>query len=217
MSDYKLILGNKNYSSWSMRPWVAMRAAGIDFEDEVIPLDHDDTKQRILSYSAAGRVPILQHGNITVWESLAICEYVAERHPQAALWPSDPVTRAAARSVSHEMHAGFQALRKEMPMNCRRKPSAIEYSQDARTDIDRIQDIWRGCRKAFGASGPFLFGSFSIADAMYAPVVSRLDVYDVAVDGDSRAYMDAVIESPAFQDWLEDALRERWVNNRLEL
>jgi glutathione S-transferase len=215
MPEFELVIGNKNYSSWSLRPWLAMRVADLKFAEIIIPLDHDDTKSRILSHSAAGRVPVLHHGAITVWESLAICEYIAEQAP--AMWPSDAAARAKARAVSSEMHAGFPALRKAMPMNCRRIPAKIPTSTDIEADISRVFDIWRDCRGQFGSGGEFLFGAFSIADAMFAPVVSRLHVYDIDMDPVCDAYRNAVLNHPAMREWLSAALSEEWVIGRLEL
>ena len=215
MSEYELVIGNKNYSSWSLRPWFAMRAVGLKFTETVIPLDHDDTKSRILAHSPAGRVPVLRHGSVTVWESLAICEYLAEQ--VSSLWPSDAATRAHARAVSSEMHAGFQNLRKTMPMNCHRTPAKITVSSDVDADIARVFEIWRDCRDRFGAGGDFLFGDFSIADAMFAPVVSRLHVYDIDMDPVCGAYRDAVLDHPAMREWSVAATAEEWVMGRLEL
>ncbi|MBT5810332.1 MAG: glutathione S-transferase family protein [Rhodospirillaceae bacterium] len=218
----ELVIGNKNYSSWSLRPWLAMRAAGLDFTETVIPLDHDDTRSRILAHSPAGRVPVLHDGDVVVWESLAICEYIAEQYP--TLWPSEAKARAAARAVSAEMHAGFMEVRKAMPMNCRRAPAKIFTTPEIDADIARIFDIWRDCRSRYdaadgadGADGAFLFGNFSIADAMFAPVVSRLAVYDVDMDTECAAYRDAVLTHPAMKEWLDGAAAEDWVIGRLEL
>lgn len=219
MDNLELIIGNKNYSSWSLRPWLAMRAAGLNFAETVIPLDHDDTRSRILAHSPAGRVPVLHNGDLVVWESLAICEYIAEQNP--ALWPIEAKARAAARAVSAEMHAGFMALRKAMPMNCRRGPAKIPTTPEIDADIARIFDIWRDCRSRYGAAdgadGAFLFGNFSIADAMFAPVVSRLHVYDVDMDHECAAYRDAVLTHPAMKEWLDGAAAEDWVIERLEV
>lgn len=215
MDNCELVIGNKNYSSWSLRPWLAMRAAGVAFAETVIPLDHDDTKSRILARSPAGRVPILQQGDVMVWESLAICEYIAESNP--SLWPDDAKARAAARAVSAEMHAGFMELRKAMPMNCRRVPAKIATTPEIDADIARMYEIWRNCRSRYGAGGDFLFGNFSIADAMIAPVVSRLYVYDVDMDDVCAAYRDAVLTHPGMKEWLDGAAAETWVIGRLEM
>ena len=193
-NDLELIIGNKNYSSWSLRPWLAMRVIGLNFAESVIPLDHDDTKSRILARSPAGRGPVLRDGDVVVWESLAICEYIAEANP--VLWPEDATARASARAVAAEMHAGFMELRKAMPMNCRRTPAKISTTPEIDADINRVFDIWRDSRARFGDGGDFLFGAFSIADAMFAPIVSRLHVYDVDMDAVCDVYRDAVLRHP---------------------
>lgn len=210
MSDLHLIIGNKNYSSWSMRPWLAMTACGLSFRETLILLDEPDFAPRVLEHSPAGKVPILRHGNITVWESLAIIEYLAETFPHAGIWPSSKEARAVARAVSSEIHSGFSALRRTCPMNLRRPRKAVPMGDDALADVKAIQALWRRCRNEFGSDGPFLFGKFSGADAMYAPVVTRFDTYDIAVDDDSRAYMRAVRELPAFQAWEKAGIEEPW-------
>jgi glutathione S-transferase len=206
-----LIIGNKNYSSWSFRPWLAMRVSGIDFTEEVVPLSTPDTKTRISEHSRAGRVPILKDNGIVVWESLAIIEYLAERFPDARLWPADMQARALARSISNEMHAGFQALRSSCPMNMRRPRRRLDISADAAANVRRIDEMWQDCRETYGAAGPFLFGAFSAADAMYAPVVNRFDVYDLPVSRPAKAYMEAVKALPAYREWEEGGRREDWV------
>src|SRR6202047_4376621 len=198
----KLVIGNKNYSSWSMRPWLALHANNIPFEEVVIPLYTGAAdKQRILDVSRAGKVPILVDGDVTVWDSLAIIEYLAERFPEKRLWPETSAQRAHARSVSAEMHSGFAALRNECGMNLHRPVRAIELSEDARANIARIEDIWADCRKRYGRSGPFLFGSFGAADAMFAPVVHRFRTYAVAVSEETQRYMDAMMALPALAEW----------------
>jgi glutathione S-transferase len=215
MPQPHLVIGNKNYSSWSLRPWIAMTVAGIAFTEEVILLDQPHTKTHITAHSRAGRVPVLHHGAVTVWESLAILEYLAEAYPEARLWPSAMAHRAMARAVASEMHAGFQGLRAHCPMNMRRAKSGIELPEDVAADVaadvGRIEEIWRSCREADGAAGPFLFGRFTAADAMFAPVVSRFEVYDIAVASDSREYMAAVMALPAWQSWKSAADAEPWV------
>ncbi|CCD93885.1 putative glutathione S-transferase (GST) [Bradyrhizobium sp. ORS 375] len=214
----KLVIGNKNYSSWSMRPWLALRGCDIAFEEIVIPLYTDDPadKARILAHSPAGKVPVLIDGDVTVWDSLAIIEYVAERFPGAGLWPTDVAARAQARSISAEMHSGFQALRNECPMNLHRPVRPVELSADARANIARIEDIWRDCRARYGAGGPFLFGRFSGADAMFAPVVTRFQSFAVPVAADTRAYMETMMAMPAFAAWVQDGLAETWIIDRVE-
>src|ERR1700712_3522341 len=175
-----LVIGNKNYSSWSMRPWLAVRASNIPFDEVFIPLYSGDAdKQRILSFTRSGKVPALVDGDITVWDSLAIIEYLAERFPDARLWPEHPGRRAHARSISAEMHSGFAALRNECGMNLHRPVRAIALSSEARADIARVQQIWSECRERYGKLGPYLFGALSVADAMYAPVVHRFRTYAI--------------------------------------
>jgi glutathione S-transferase len=218
MAALKLAIGNKNYSSWSMRPWLALRVNQIPFEETVIPLytDNPADKQRILDYSRAGKVPVLVDGDVTVWDSLAIIEYIAERHPEAKLWPDDVAARAHARSVCAEMHSGFMALRNECGMNLHRPVRAVTLSADAKANIARIQDIWRECRTRHGAKGPFLFGSFGAADAMYAPVVHRFRTYAIDVTPEARAYMETMMALPAFQEWTRDGLAETLLIERFE-
>jgi glutathione S-transferase len=212
-----LVIGNKNYSSWSMRPWIALKAAGIAFEEMMIPLDLPDTKPRIHKISGAGKVPILIDGEMTIWESLAILEYLAERFPQAHLWPADPAARAHARSAATEMHGGFGALREHCPMNLWRPVEKLALTPEVERDVARITALWRETRKAYGQSGPFLYGGFTAADAMFAPVATRLHTYDIACDEVSRAYIDAVHASPAFKAWRDGALAEEQVIQASEL
>ncbi len=209
MTKRVLVIGNKNYSSWSLRPWLAMSVLGIPFEEVLIPLDEPDTKEKILGYSPAGRVPVLIEGDLTVWESLAILERLFESEPEAGIWPADPVARAEARMVSAEMHAGFGALRDYYPMNTRRRVADRVPTPAVAADIARITEIWRTSLEAYG--GPFLFGAFSAADAMYAPVVSRLETYQVEVDADCRSYMDDMLTLPAFEAWYRAGEAEPWV------
>ncbi|MBV8839107.1 MAG: glutathione S-transferase family protein [Alphaproteobacteria bacterium] len=212
----KLIIGNKNYSSWSLRPWIGLRAAGIAFDEEVIPLYDAGSREQILARSPAGKVPILYDGDVRVWESFAILEYAAEKFPAAQLWPADAAARAHARAISTEMHAGFVPLRSECGMNMWRPVAKKELSADARANIARIQAMWTDARDRFGAGGPFLFGRFSAADAMFAPVVSRFETYAIDVAAPVRAYMQAMIALPAWQEWRRAALSETWVIPRFE-
>ncbi|MCK6441461.1 glutathione S-transferase family protein [Elstera cyanobacteriorum] len=205
-----LFIGNKNYSSWSLRPWLALKLARLPFEEVLIPLYQTTSKQDILRHSPTGKVPALKLDDGTViFESLAICEWVAEQAPD--LWPTDPTARAVARAVSCEMHAGFVGLRSALPMNIRRAAPPRNLTPAAQEDINRVTALWRDCRKRFGAGGPFLFGAPSIADAMFAPVVTRFASYLVDVDEDSRAYMAAVFALPAMQEWVEAGKREPWI------
>lgn len=214
---YSLLVGNLNYSSWSVRPWLAMKAAGIPFEEKVIALYEPGSKDEILTHSPAGKVPILVDGAVTVWDSLAIVEYLAEREPRAGLWPAEPARRAHARVISAEMHSGFLPLRREMPMNLRRAPKAIALSEETQADIARIETIWAGCREKADGGGPFLFGEFCAADAMFAPVVGRLQTYDVPVSKASRAYMDAVMDHAAWRELMARARNETWNIERFEI
>jgi glutathione S-transferase len=214
----KLVIGNKNYSSWSMRPWLALRVSNIPFEEIFIPLYTDNAadKDRILSFSRAGKVPALIDGDITIWDSLAIIEYLAERFPEARLWPEDRARRAHARSISAEMHSGFMALRNECGMNLHRPVGAVELSADARANVARIQEIWSECHERYGAGGPFLFGAFGAADAMFAPVVHRFRTYAIPAAPQAAAYMKTVMALPAFAEWTRDGLAETIVIERFE-
>jgi len=213
----KLAIGNKNYSTWSMRPWLALRANNIPFEEIFIPLYTGQAdKDRILSVSRAGKVPALVDGDLTVWDSLAIIEYLAEKFPQARLWPEDRAARAHARSISAEMHSGFPALRNECPMNLHRPIRSVALSDDARSDAARVQDIWAECYQRYGKAGPFLFGTFGGADAMFAPVVHRFRTYAIPVEGDARHYIDAMMSLPAFAEWTRDGLAETLLIERVE-
>jgi glutathione S-transferase len=206
-----LVIGNKNYSSWSLRPWIAMKVASIAFEEVVISLDARDFKARVSQISGTGKVPALVDGSIHVWESLAILEYLAERFPTAKLWPSDPAARAHARAVASEMHAGFAALRRVCPMNVRRPVRRRDLNDEVLANVRRIEVLWTDCRTRFGAGGPFLFGTFGAADAMYAPVVSRFHTYAVEVGIPARDYINAVMALPAWAEWQAAASKEPWV------
>src|SRR3954452_12208166 len=212
----KLIVGNKNYSSWSFRPWIGLKTAGIAFDEEVISLYVEGGREEILKHSPAGKVPILIDGEVRVWESLAILEYAAEKFRDAHLWPSESKARAHARAISTEMHAGFVALRTECGMNMWRPSARKELSQDARANVARIQTIWTETRAKYGAGGPFLFGKFTAADAMYAPVVSRFETYAIDVTAPVADYMQAMLALPAWQEWRRMALNETWVIRAFE-
>jgi glutathione S-transferase len=212
-----LVIGNKNYSSWSMRPWMALKGAGIPFNEVFIPLYTGEAdKKRILSFTKSGKVPALIDGDITVWDSLAIIEYLAEKFPDAGFWPKDVAARAHARSISAEMHSGFMALRSECGMNIHRPVGAKPLSDDAQANIARIQQIWTECRERYGQQGLYLFGAFSGADAMFAPVVHRFRTYAIEVRPPVRAYMETMLANPAFAEWTEAALAETLVIERLE-
>ncbi|MCW5691497.1 MAG: glutathione S-transferase family protein [Pseudolabrys sp.] len=211
----KLIIGNKNYSSWSLRPWIAMTVAGIPFEEVLIPFETDEFKKTVADVSGTGKVPVLIDGDIRVWESLAILEYLADKFPAAGLWPKDAAARAHARVVANEMHAGFQPLRNHLPVNFARKIIKRDLPPPVQGNVHRIEALWADCRARFGATaeraGPFLFGAFGNADAMYVPVVSRFHTYDVEVTPETRAYMDAVMALPAFKAWEAAGIAEPWL------
>ena len=204
-----LVIGNKNYSSWSFRPWIAMKVADIPFEERVIPLNEPGSREEILRYSSAGKVPVLLNGDNAIWETIAILEYLAERFPKAELWPREAYARAHARAVAAEMHAGFQALRKACPMNMWLPPKQRPQNEEVIENVRRIGAIWWDCLQRYG--GPFLFGAFGAADAMYAPVVSRLHTYGILVAPKCHAYMDAVMALPAWHEWCDAALKETWI------
>ena len=208
MSPLTLVIGNKNYSSWSLRPWLVLRQAGIPFEEVRIPLYRPGAEAELAKWSPSGKVPALHDGNIRVWDSLAICETLAERFPEQGLWPADAAARAAARSVSAEMHAGFGALRERMSMNIRARYPGKGRTPECLADIERILAIWTDCRARFGQGGDFLFGRFGIADAMYAPVVLRFQTYGVALEGAAQAYAGAILALPALRAWVADAEAE---------
>jgi glutathione S-transferase len=216
MRKLSLVIGNKAYSSWSLRPWILMRHAGIDFDEIRISLYAEGDKQKILQYSAAGKVPVLKDADLTIWDSLAICEYLAETFPEKRLWPRETAARACARSVSAEMHSGFTSLRNQMPMNVRRELPGRVRTAEVLSEIARIETLWNECRSRFGANGPFLFGTFCIADAMYAPVVSRFRTYRVALAGAAAAYASAIHDLPSMQEWIAGACAETEVNPNYE-
>jgi glutathione S-transferase len=201
-----LIIANKNYSSWSLRAWLLLSQVGIAFEEVRVPLGTAESRDRLLGYSPAGKVPVLVDGRAKVWESIAICEYAAERWPEKRLWPVERAARAHARAISAEMHAGFAALRAAMPMNCRSRYPGKGRNADVTGDIARIHAMWGDCLKRYG--GPFLFGGFSIADAMYAPIVSRFLTYDVRLAGALQEYAQAVLDLAAMKHWYAAAAAE---------
>jgi glutathione S-transferase len=212
-----LVIGNKNYSSWSMRPWIALKAANIAFEEVMIPLyTGAEDKARILGFTPSGKVPVLVDGDVTVWDSLAIIEYAAERFPEARLWPEDRASRAHARAISAEMHSGFMALRNECGMNLHRRVEAKSLSDDAKANIARIQEIWAECDTRYGKIGPYLFGEVSAADAMYAPVVHRFLTYAIELSPSARAYVEAMQALPAFRQWTQEGLAETLLIPRFE-
>ncbi len=211
MAELSITIGNKNYSSWSLRGWLALKQTGAAFDEVVVPLDLPDTKQKLLAAGPSARVPVLQDGALTVWDSLAIGEYLAERFPQAGLWPGDAAARAVARAVTAEMHAGFDALREHMPMDLREHRPGFGRGPGVAEDIARILAVWRDCRARFGQGGDYLFGGFCLADAAFAPVVTRFVTYDVALEGPAAAYRDAILAWPALREWATAAQAEPWV------
>lgn len=211
MKPARLIIGNYNYSSWSMRAWLALRVTGIDFETIRIPLDTPDFAAQIASYTPAGRVPVLQHEGLRIWDSLAICEYLAERFPEARLWPHQQELRAMARSVCAEMHAGFEALRRSLPFNARARGRSVEYDAQTHADVARICQIFDDCRAAAGHQarhGPWLMGEFSIVDCFYIPVALRFCTYRIGLVGYASRYVASVLTDPAVSAWVELAANE---------
>ena len=208
MPRYKLVLGNKAYSSWSLRGWLIVKMAGIDFEEEVIFLRKADTREKILRYSPAGKVPLLIEDGRLIWDSLAIGEHLAERYPEHGLWPGDPAARSLARCISAEMHSGFQALRSALPMDLTRRYPDHRPSPEVTAEVGRIQAIWQDCRSRHGSGGAFLFGMPTIADAFYAPVVTRFRTYEVDLDDSAEAYCRAIEDWPLMRQWQREADQE---------
>jgi glutathione S-transferase len=206
----RLVIANKAYSSWSQRPWLLMRHFEIPFEETVIPMNRPETRAEILAFSPTGKCPALIDGDVTVWESLAIVEYLAEAFPDLAIWPREKAARAHARALASEMHAGFMALRSHCPTQYRRPVRKRELTPQVEADVARIEAAWAQARARFGAGGPFLFGAFSAADAMYAPVVNRIHIYDIPVESETRAYLEAVMALPAWKAWERGAKDEPW-------
>ena len=211
MADLTLVIGNKNYSSWSLRPWLYLKHFEIPFEEVRIPLFTDGFKEKILAYSPSGKVPYLKDGETGVWDSLAIMEYLAEKFPDKKGWPESVKARAIARAVSAEMHSGFFSLRENMPMNCRQVVEVFVPPEDTVKDADRIKEVWACCREQFGANGPWLFGDFSIADCMYAPVVMRFHTYKIKLNDLEMAYVETMRSHPAIQEWLQASESEEEV------
>jgi glutathione S-transferase len=208
MPDLVLYLGNRNYSSWSLRAWLAAEQSGLPFREETIWLDEDIDRARRFAVSPAGKVPVLVHGQTTVWDSLAIAEYLAELAPAAGLWPEDPARRARARSLCAEMHSGFPAVRQNLPMNVRERIPWRDRGVDTAREIERLASMWAGARREFGAGGPFLFGRRSLVDAFYAPVAFRFRTYDVKLDGEAATWVESILDLPAMRDWAAGAEAE---------
>lgn len=208
MAEFTLHIGDKNYSSWSFRGWLACRLAGVDFEEHLILLDRDDTAAEIAAVSPNRRVPCLEHGAIKVWDTLAIAEYLNETRPDAGMWPGDPAARAAARSLVAEMHSGFMGLRERCPMDIRGRVAPIKPPPEVAEDVARLEEAWSAARAAFGGEGPYLFGRWSLADVFFAPVASRCRSYGLALSAPAQAYADAVLNHPHVLEWTEAALKE---------
>lgn len=211
MGNATLVIGNKNYSSWSLRGWLAAKQAGIAFEETFVNLADADYKDQLRRHSKAAKVPVLIHDGVEVWDTLSIVEYLAETFPQAGLWPKDPAARAHARSISAEMHAGFGAIRNAMPMNIRASHPGKGRAPGVAEDVQRITEIWRNCRSATTDDGDFLFGAWSAADAMYAPVASRFRTYAVELDPVAQHYADNVLNNAWYKAWEAEALKEPWI------
>ncbi len=205
----KLVVGDRNYSSWSLRPWLVLKQSGLPFEDISIRLRERNTRTEIFKHSPSGKIPCLVDGGTVVWDSLAICEYIAEKAP--SMWPTDSRSRAEARSISAEMHSGFVALRHVLPMDIAASKPFVARTADVDGDIARIIEIWEGCRSRFVDAGPFLFGRFTIADAMFAPVVWRFLTYEIELPAASRKWVEAMLALPAMQEWHAAALAEKAV------
>jgi glutathione S-transferase len=204
----KLVIGNKNYSSWSLRPWLLLSFHNIPFEEERIPLDQPDTRGRIAACNDAGKVPVLLDGELTVWDSLAICEYVSECYLGGAGWPESASARAQARACSAEMHSGFPEIRSRLPMNCRAMGRRVELTDTLRQEIARIDRIWSGYRQRYAAAGPWLFGQFSIADCMFAPVAFRFRTYGIELSQQAAGYMQHLLDADALRQWMTQAEAE---------
>jgi glutathione S-transferase len=215
LNELLLTIGNKNYSSWSLRPWILMKHLGLEFSERLLPLDTPEFSRHVLNLSPTRRVPVLKHGDLLVWDSLAICEYACELAGSG--WPTDRAARAVARAACAEMHAGFSMLRSQWPMNARATGRRTSINPERTADITRIEDLWAECRHRFGAGGPWLFGTYSVADAMYAPVVLRFRTYGAALRADSRAYVATVLEDTHMRDWLEAASAESWTIEASEI
>jgi len=211
MPKLTLIIGNKNYSSWSLRPWVFMKHHQIDFDEKKIFLDTKTTDEELSQYNSGTKVPVLQDRNFEIWDSLAILEYVSEQYCKSGGWPSEPSARAMARSVSAEMHSSFYDLRCELPMNCRKQFDSIKLSVAAEGDVERVKELWRQCREKFGSNGEWLFGKYSIADAMFAPIALRFAGYGISLNGVGKDYVQSVLNHPSIVEWIEAAKAEKQI------
>lgn len=219
MADLTLAIATKTYSSWSLRGWLALKLTGADFKEVVVPLRQPDTRSEILKYAPSGKLPALIDGDVVVWESLAIIEYLAEQFPDAQLWPEDRAARAHARAAANEMHGGFLRLRRAMPMNMRRNFPDAEFDEEVGAEVNRIQAIWRDAQRWFAGAcgeGPFLMGGFSAIDVMFAPVASRFAGYGVDLESQAQTYVDAVLAHPFLVEWRDAAQAEPWIIQEFE-
>ena len=215
MTSLELIIGNKNYSSWSLRPWIALKIMDIPFKETMAQLTFENHNQHLLEHSPSRKVPVLKDDDLAIWDSLAILEYIAEQFPDKRLWPAARAKRALARSISNQMHSGFGDLRNECPMNMRRTPGAIDVSKGVKRDVAQIEEIWRSALEQ--SSGPFLFGDFTIADAMFAPIVNRFTVYELTTDRTALFYCQTIMALPAWKEWALAANNETWVIDNAEV
>jgi len=211
MTTLTLIIGNKNYSSWSLRPWIFLRHFKIPFEEKRVVLFTDTMEQELSQYGSDTKVPVLQDGELIVWDSLAILEYISEQYLDGRGWPKDTNARAVARSISAEMHSSFFHLREALPMNCRKRFKNYPVANEAQLEIKRVKDIWKKCRHEYGRDGKWLFGEFSVADAMYAPIAIRFVGYDIKLNNDERAYVDMILSHPDIQEWMTAGKAEQEV------
>ncbi len=216
MEKLTLVIGNKNYSSWSLRPWLLLKHFDIPFEEIRVPLYQADTRDALSTLSPSGLVPVLIHGDLKVWDSLAIAEYVQELFPSLAMWPTDHNAKAIARSISCEMHSGFSAIRKHMSMNCKKSFPGKGLNDETKPEIARVQQIWRECRIKYGKNGSMLFGDFSIADAMFAPMALRFNTYQVDLDEACKNYVAAILELPELKEWISAVCLETEVLPQFE-
>ena len=209
--ERRLVIGNKAYSSWSLRGWLALKQTGLTFEEILIPLDRPESAAALAQHSPSRRVPLLVEGALRIWETIAIIEHLADTAPESRLWPEDRARRAYARAIAAEMHSGFAQLRRHLPMDLKRKPEPRAYPAEVAAEIGRIEAIWAECLSQKPRGGPFLFGPFSAADAMFAPVATRFRSYVAPVSAASRDYCDAIFAHPPMQEWVAAALNEPWV------
>jgi len=206
---HNLIIGNKNYSSWSLRPWLLMKVKNVPFNEIKIPLYIEGSKDKLLRFSPSGKVPAFEHEGNSVWDSLAICEHIADLYPEKKCWPENINERALARSISNEMHSGLLAIRNTLHMNCRKSITFKNITQELKADITRVCEIWQLCRKQHSNSGKFLFGEFSIADAMYAPIVLRFNSYGIEVGDVEKEYMNNLLSIHSLKEWIADGIQEK--------